>query len=336
MRGTYGEFKVTSTGRGVKKSELFYKDALSRMFVQSSSVREAVFYRSVKHANIAECHSITVDDPNMFIELEKGDASLDRYAINASLSKRVQNFHRIFVGIAHGLKFLHNSGIAHGDLTPRNIVVLPKYATKLIDFGAVQFRTNHKFPQGLTTYNYCSPEDALHAVYGPTNDMYALGRVMMFYFMQNYGHIYVDRTDIVDWFTDNIEVDLSHIVAPKFIRNIMKKLLVFDHHQRMTAAQLIETLDPIKKYTSQGEIMRPPVRTMLAPISHKVQPLVQAYLAELQILAPQIAMDDTTVECCKAIANMVTDPMCAEFIVTQQGCDLFIKIFETLSFRFWI
>ena len=106
--------------------------------------------------------------PKPAILLEEAEDTLD-YLIAEDASLEWNDSLRIFAQITSGLKALHASGIAHGDLKPGNVLIFKKivnmegvqiqsYTAKLSDFesAVVDIGRNQRYPPG--TQGYIAPE----------------------------------------------------------------------------------------------------------------------------------------------------------------------------------
>ncbi|ETW07296.1 CAMK protein kinase [Aphanomyces invadans] len=84
------------------------------------------------------------------------------------------------------LEFLHDQGIAHGDLKPENLLVTSKHAqkarVKLADFSMAAIMTvKHLVDKDGLTWAYCAPEvlGDEHTTVNPKGDMWSVG-VLLF------------------------------------------------------------------------------------------------------------------------------------------------------------
>ena len=79
------------------------------------------------------------------------------------------------------LKYLHYSGVVHGDVKPQNIIVQPESHTLvLVDYGLSAVKPSRKDEaKGFTPY-FAPPEQENGGVVLPEADLYGLGMTMVF------------------------------------------------------------------------------------------------------------------------------------------------------------
>ena len=86
------------------------------------------------------------------------------------------------LGVAQGLSFLHQSGIVHGDIKARNVVLDTDDVPKICDFGMTKtsdYRTTSSALKGLGTSTHMAPE-LLNGVHKTTeSDVFAFAMTLV-------------------------------------------------------------------------------------------------------------------------------------------------------------
>ena len=258
--GTYGTYKHTAGEYyGIKQSDLFVLDGADNgktphLILNSSTLREAVFYKILSHPYIVECEKIMLNSTGeIHIMIEHCPCDM----INVfTRENRMENFAKYFAHVAYALRFMHESGMCHGDIKPANIVISRRGRAKLIDFGSVQFYYG-KYNKALTTYMFASPEDLLYKVYGPTNDIWALGITMITYIEGRYrdGTIFNTDEEAVEYYKTNAD---KSIVVPDCgaYTDILTHMLDKDHTRRATIPEILKILDPDGAYDRPGKLSK--------------------------------------------------------------------------------
>ncbi|XP_051163320.1 serine/threonine-protein kinase mos [Leptopilina boulardi] len=131
---------------------------------------------SLMHINIVKVFAIEEGDILSVITMELCMNSLQEKLEKTSLIPEERIF--IWKGIASALRFCHNSGIVHGDVKPKNILLGIDGQAKLADFGSsvlinescVEY-TFHGTP------GYTAPEVVRGEIPTPSSDIYSLGIV---------------------------------------------------------------------------------------------------------------------------------------------------------------
>ena len=156
--------------------------------------REARFFASLNHANIAAIHGLEEADEVHFLALE--------YVPGETLAERleggplpVKEALTLSSQIAKGLEAAHSTGIIHRDLKPANIKITPEGQVKVLDFGLAKAfgatSTASKMAEAPTitksetrehailgTAPYMSPEQASGKPVDKRTDIWAFGCVL--------------------------------------------------------------------------------------------------------------------------------------------------------------
>ena len=205
---------------------------------------EARTAAALNHPNV--CTIYAVDDsvgfPMIVMELLEGDtleAILERGPVP------LQTLLDWGKQIATGLSAAHAAGLAHGDLKPGNLIVLPSGIIKILDFGLSRpVETNEQSTEPTGIYGtpaYMSPEQTIGQRPGPASDIFALGSIL---YEMSTGRTLVDGTDLVSLF-ECINMINAEEVAAEFappLRPVFAKALQQDVAQRTLSAEEIATL----------------------------------------------------------------------------------------------
>ncbi len=105
--------------------------------------------------------------------------------VRSTMSGQIGNW-KYIAGIgailADALSYAHALGHYHRDLKPDNLLFDDKGPIQIADWGIGKFI--HRYSAvlgthaGIGTPYYCAPEQWLHAQYGPTVDVFSLGRLL--------------------------------------------------------------------------------------------------------------------------------------------------------------
>jgi TolB-like protein len=152
-------------------------------------VREARATAALSHPNIAALYEIGEEQGHIFLVFE----FVPGETLKTVISGRPLNCRRaidLATQIADALAEAHTEGIVHRDIKPANIMVTPKGAAKILDFGLATWTgggvereaaaTMLATSAGTTlgTVAYMSPEQALGETVDHRTDIFSLGIVL--------------------------------------------------------------------------------------------------------------------------------------------------------------
>ena len=126
-------------------------------------------------------------NPNIviFTQLVK-NGSLNKIILKAKQSNLPENYDNttrqiILIGIASGMKYLHNKNIMHCDLKTNNILLDDNYYPHIIDFGMAKYINENSLVEDdlvCGTLPYMAPEMILGHKYSYKIDVYAFAMIM--------------------------------------------------------------------------------------------------------------------------------------------------------------
>ena len=110
-------------------------------------------------AHIVKIHEIYQSDLELYLVMEKGISHLDPTVENENMNIKDQKLRRTYCiqmvkDVFTGIKFIHDKGYVHGDITLRNILVFPEenqLMFKITDF------------ENYITHSCCTPEGIFHS-----------------------------------------------------------------------------------------------------------------------------------------------------------------------------
>jgi serine/threonine-protein kinase len=153
--------------------------------------REAAFLSEVRHPNIVLAYEVGSDTERAYLVLDPiaGETLSDTIQRNGPMQER--DVLGIFWQILSAARAMHDAGVVHRDLRPRNVCLEWRRGdasqppvVKLIDFAAAKFsREDHPdaheepaYPVGA--HRYMAPEQHRGEATGPWVDIYAIGMML--------------------------------------------------------------------------------------------------------------------------------------------------------------
>lgn len=182
-----GTYKVTDESGTPRFMKFFDKEALPEKLLLDGEPLEIVNSRKVQHKNIVS----RVDDGEQTIEGKSYAYLITDFLRGSLLSEMLENSRTLSVSVAldimksvlEGLAYLHDAGLNHNDLTPRNILLEEKgpdeFVPRIIDLGHLCPSRSGAAPFKLEDLDllYCAPE-ALSGFYGPVADVFSAAAVL--------------------------------------------------------------------------------------------------------------------------------------------------------------
>jgi serine/threonine protein kinase len=147
--------------------------------------REAGFLAVIRHPNVVVGHEVGNDDERAYLVLDpiSSDTLADTIERSGPMGER--DVLEIFWQISSAVRAMHELGIVHRDLRPRNVSLQHRERkaplVRLIDFAAAKFtREGHpdarrEPPYPVGAHRYMAPEQHRGEETGPWVDVYAMG-----------------------------------------------------------------------------------------------------------------------------------------------------------------
>jgi serine/threonine-protein kinase len=142
--------------------------------------REVRLARAVVHENVCPVFDLVAADGHWFMTMELAARTLREdldLKVESPGETRWARSARDARSVCAGLGAIHRLGIAHGDLTPRNILRMGDGRLALADFGLARGAADEPVTHG-GTLNYLAPEVALGLAPDSRSDLWQLGIVL--------------------------------------------------------------------------------------------------------------------------------------------------------------
>lgn len=141
----------------------------------SEGVEEARSAAAFHHPNAAAVYEAGEDGGLAYVALELVEGPSIRDALKRGPLEPATVFTALR-DVALALAAAHARGLAHGDVSPANVVLLPGGGAKLVDFGLAHGRSAPGSPQG--TVRMLAPELLRGGAPTPASDVFALGATL--------------------------------------------------------------------------------------------------------------------------------------------------------------
>ena len=180
-------FVAQSTDESVRSLVLKVPHEFSNEAVEVLA-REAGFLSVIEHPNVVVVHDVGSDEERAFLVLDPivGGTLAETMERTGPMGER--EVLEIFWQILSATRAMHDLGIVHRDLRPRNVCLEARQGrpplVKVIDFAAAKFlRDDHPDAKAEPAYpvgahRYMAPEQHRGEVTGPWVDVYAIGMML--------------------------------------------------------------------------------------------------------------------------------------------------------------
>ena len=185
-----------------------------------------------------EEHSI-----NLVMELMQGGELFDRIVEKESYSEKMAS--DTIQPIVDAIRYCHELGIVHRDLKPENLLYETddeKSVIKISDFGLARFVEGDFATTACGTPGYLAPEIIEGKGYGQEVDYWSIGIILYVmlcgfppFYNENNQALFKSIQDVDYEFPSPYWDDISEAA-----KDLVRKLLVKDPKQRLTAVQILE------------------------------------------------------------------------------------------------
>lgn len=189
--------------------------------------RECAVLRSLEHPSIPRYveHGGDEDSGTFFLVMQRARGRTLQSMIDRGKRFTDTELKAILDGLFDALSYLHslNPPVIHRDVKPGNVVVGRDDHVWLVDFGSVRdVVVDHRQSTVVGTYGYMAPEQ-LRGQSSPASDLYGLGATMA---------AAATGADAAKLPSEGLEVDLSSVIKPGAMRDLLQWLLRADPGQR--------------------------------------------------------------------------------------------------------
>ncbi|MEY4768513.1 MAG: hypothetical protein RL637_1152 [Pseudomonadota bacterium] len=142
---------------------------------------EAKILAQLKHHNIVEVINFFQANATVYMVMTYDyGVSLNNLISDTDIAIDEEFLITVFSALLKGIELIHQHNMVHLDIKPGNILIRPENDPLLLDFGAIQKRTQTgKSGQSLVLTNGFSPvEQYSNKSIGPWTDLYAVGATM--------------------------------------------------------------------------------------------------------------------------------------------------------------
>lgn len=184
-----------------------------------------------------------------------------------------RSFKDLSIQLLEGLDFLHLNRVIHRDMKPQNILILEnEMKIKITDFGLARIHCNPQtaLTSVVVTLWYRAPELLLGCDYSTAVDLWSIGCIIYELLTLKTlfpGNSELDQLNIIfsvigtpkydDWpqnsvikpenvrYYQSIDIPILNTIIDHNFTHILKKLLIFRPHNRLTASTALANLKNI-------------------------------------------------------------------------------------------
>jgi len=219
-------------------------------------LREARRLARLSHPNIVGVHQVFEENNTAYMALDYVDG-MDLLSVVEEFPQRLtpDTIRSMLIKSLGAIKYIHDKGILHRDISPDNILLDKAENLTLIDFGAAReqaSRESRALSSLLAVKDGYSPQEFYlrNVTQHPSSDLYSLGAT--FYHLMtgaappdSQQRLAAVAADAMDPF-----VPLSTYTAdfePDFVKAINKVLKLFPEDRFQSAQEWVEAIDPERR-----------------------------------------------------------------------------------------
>ena len=218
--------------------------------------KEINVIQSLHHKNIAECKEVIHQGEHIYIVMEHcGNHNLLDLIVSGAFTANPERLLKIFYQICEAIKYLHERGIAHGDIKPENVMITNDDTAKLTDFGYCHTSVIGSDEEKGGTVYYAGPEMFVAGNFNTQSaDIWSLG--ILLFVMHTGAFPFAEEEDPVEQIlSDRLTYPLS--MRPDFSR-LCRWMSTFNPNARpgiedVMADRIFESIDS-KKRKSEAEL----------------------------------------------------------------------------------
>lgn len=280
-QGSYGKVYKIDDNTVIKKTSMLDDD----MELCRQNLQETICLKKIKHPNIINAKNISIKDNDYYIEMPMCDMTLSKFIRKNKYDEILTHLDFIIYQLVHGLYCIHQNGLIHGDLKPKNIMYNSSTKIiKIIDFGAIntfRFLEEHTT---LCTLDFRPPEafkKFKKDIYNGKFDVWSLGAIIYYYLTGNnlIDADYNDDKAFEQKFEDLMKYDkkiLIDLEIKKPLKSLLRQMLYFDPKKRISTDELINH-KYFKKFNNLGSQYLP-LHLSFEPNTNFIYGLDQKYI----------------------------------------------------------
>ena len=202
------------------------------------------YARNFDHPNLMKVYgyfSEITSSKKYYIIVMEYIEGIDLFDYNPEVKKK--QIPNILLGIAEGIKYIHNKGFIHRDIKLENVIIKPNNQPVILDYDFLIPSNCDGLVENCGTPYYISPE-ALRGIKTKSMDIWSLGVILYALLTKNYP--YDDSKDDIKELCITIgleSIDFSNI--PIKYLPLMDSMLNKDYKTRIDINEVIEYLNKL-------------------------------------------------------------------------------------------